>query len=308
MQAAKGDRPRVQNARNTDAGESFNSVLFSALSALEQGKIAYGLIGGVAASGFGRPRSTRDIDIFVRSEDAGSALEALGRHGFRTERTDPSWLFKAFKDGILVDIIFKSRGDIYFDREMAERTALIAYHGTKVRMVSPEDLVIIKCVVHDEIGPHHWHDALAILSHATLDWEYLLKRARRAPRRLLALLTYAQSNDIGIPNRIIFELFRFVYGDVAPEPRKHSLRVAPATDPYIAAHVKAALSRDERTGEQDIAVLVEGTRIILRGEVGSQERRQAIEDVARDAAPGHQIQNQIAVAVLKGPEGTESVG
>jgi hypothetical protein len=107
MQAAKADPSLLQSARKTEVGEKFNRTLFSALDALEESKIDYALIGGVATSGLGRPRATHDIDIFVRPEDAGAALSALARHDFKTEKTDTAWLFKAWKEDILVDVIFK---------------------------------------------------------------------------------------------------------------------------------------------------------------------------------------------------------
>ncbi|MBI3542232.1 MAG: nucleotidyltransferase [Deltaproteobacteria bacterium] len=255
------------------------------------------------------------------------SLEALGRHGFRTEKTDVNWLFKAFKEEILVDIIFKSRGEIYFDNEMADRSRRIEFHGRKVRAVAPEDLIIIKCAVHDEIGPHHWHDALAVLSHAEVDWPYLLKRGRRASRRLLALLTYAQSSDIWVPNWVIFELFRLNYGEKqqdeksqAREPwappsvpmqqqvqRPEGIQRAPSSQ-YVAARVREAMARDPRGGDQDIKILVEGNRLLLRGEVTSDEHRRALEAVARDAAGGYRVESQLKVAVLSRPEGAEEVG
>lgn len=329
MQVAKADPSLLHSSRNTEIGDRFNKALFSALDALESNRIPYALIGGVASSSLGRPRSTHDIDVFVRPEDAGSALEALAAKGFATEKTDFNWLFKAFWDDILVDIIFKSKGDIYFDKEMAQRAAMMEYHGRKVKTVSPEDLVIIKAAVHDEVGPHHWHDALAVLSHATIDWDYLAKRARRAPRRLLALLVYAQSNDIWVPNRVIFDMFRTVYGDalntspyippplsaipggrgyLGPGRGKPQAEPRRAPDTYLVGRLKDALARDPRTGEQDVKILVEGSRILLRGEAPSAEHRTATEDVIRDAAPGYQIDNQIKVAVLTEPEGSEDVG
>ena len=205
--------PPQASARQTEMGETFNRVLFAVLDALQERSIPHGLIGGVAASGLGRPRSTHDIDIFVRPEDAEAALVALAAKGFETERTDPRWLFKGWLDEMMVDIIFKSSGDIYFDDEMHRRCKLIPYHGRNIPAVSPEDMIIIKCAVHSELGPHHWHDALAILSHATLDYNYLLSRARRATRRVLALLIYAQSNDIWIPNDVIQILFQNVFNN-----------------------------------------------------------------------------------------------
>lgn len=335
MQATKkADPSLLQSARKTETGDRFNRTLFSALDALEEGKIEYALIGGVASSGLGRPRSTHDIDIFVRPEDAGAALQALERHGFNTEKTDFNWLFKGFKEDILVDVIFKSRGDIYFDSEMNRRAQNIEYHGRQVRTVAPEDLIIIKSAVHDEIGPHHWHDALAILSHATIDWDYLIKRARRAQRRLLSLLIYAQSNDISVPNRAIFELFRIVYGEqstsyVAPglssiqggrkdfEFRQPQQRqpISPAQETgarrqpseYLVGRLREALAEDPRTGEQDIKISVEGNRILLRGEASTEEHRRAIERVVYDIAPGYQVNNQTKVPLLSEAEGAEEV-
>ena len=174
--------PPQASARQTEMGEKFNRVLFSTLDALQVHNIPYALIGGIAVSGMGRPRSTHDIDIFVRPEDAEAALDALSKNGFETERTDLRWLFKGWKEEMMVDIIFKSQGDIYFDSEMNQHAKLINYHGHNIPAVSPEDLIIIKAAVHSEAGPHHWHDALAVLSHAVLDWKYLLQRSRRAPR------------------------------------------------------------------------------------------------------------------------------
>jgi predicted nucleotidyltransferase len=323
------------SARQTEMGERFNQVLFSALDALEARNIPYALIGGIAASGLGRPRSTHDIDVFVRPEDAEAALEALEKNGFDPERTDPRWLFKGWKEDQMVDIIFKSSGDIYFDNEMQERAKMIHYHGRDIPAVSPEDLTIIKAAVHAEVGPHHWHDALAILSHATLDWDYLLKRARRAPRRLLALLVYAQSNDIWIPNSVIQTLFQTVFGppqesqSQAPSPKHHSLppSVAPTgrtrrgtrpqpqepesgkpiPDAYLIGHIQEALAAEARTAALDIQIAVGGKKILIKGEVSSEDQRRAIEKVIHREAPDFDLDNQIRITEIKAPEAEEVV-
>lgn len=311
--------PSQVSARNTEEGARFNNVLFSTLDALEEAKIPFALIGGVAASGLGRPRSTHDIDIFVRPEDAEATIRALARREFRTEKFDIEWLFKAFKDDILVDIIFRSKGDIYFDEEMQAHRHSVDFHGRKIPVVSPEDLTIIKCAVHYEGGPHHWHDALAILSHANIDWNYLLRRARRAPRRLLSLLIYAQSSDILIPNHVIAHLYDFVFGH---EPRhgahKESPLRAPAqplhgpvqpaqTPDYLVAHVCEALKEDGRTAQQDLRVLLNGRRLVVEGIAPSENSRAAVEAVVRQAAPGFEVANRVQVAAVSGPERAEEI-
>lgn len=203
-----------------DLADRFNRVLGETVQAMEEGAIRYVFIGGIASGGLGRPRSTSDIDLFVVPEDAERALRALGKHGFRTEKTDPSWLYKGFKDDILVDVIFKSKGEIYLDQEMYQRIITAEFHGQRLKLVAPEDLLIIKAVAHSEMTPSHWHDAIALLSHAKIDWDYLIRRARRAPRRILSLLLYAQSNDIGVPNHAIHELYSGIFGDVNREANR----------------------------------------------------------------------------------------
>jgi len=312
-------QPDQASARHTELGAQFDRTLFAALDAIEDQKIPYGLIGGVAASGLGRPRPTHDIDVFVRAEDAESALDALSRRGFTTEHYDPRWLYKAFLNDMLVDIIFKSSGDIYFDDEMAERVKVVPYHGREVHVVSPEDLIIIKCAVHNENGPHHWHDALAILSHAPLDWDYLLRRARRATRRLLALLVYAQSSDIWIPNYVIESLYSALYRDrttlTAGEPQLKTLGQSAAqahhlgrhekAPAYLAERIKEAIMQDSRLGQHDIHVVVEGDRVLVKGEARTEQHKRTVEEVARTACPWLRIDNQMKVAPLRGPEGSE---
>jgi predicted nucleotidyltransferase len=196
--------------------DTFIGVLGEAVQALEAQGIPYVLIGGIASSILGRPRWTRDLDLFVRHEDALRSLDALAGAGFTTQRTDPFWLYKGIKHGVLVDVIFRSTGDIYLDDEMLSRSRVEEFRGQPVRVMAPEDLLVIKAVVHDEKTPRHWYDALGIIGHSDLDWDYLLRRARRAARRVLSLLLYAQSNDLLVPPAVVRELFEMI-SEPAPE-------------------------------------------------------------------------------------------
>lgn len=208
----EGGRPFMRDELLGNDHDVFVDVLGDAVQALEEAVIPYAVIGGIASSGFGRPRWTHDIDLFVRPADAAKALDKLSAAGFRTERTDTTWLFKGFKHQVMVDVIFKSKGDFYFDEEMMQRAVSGVFQGRRVRFIPPEDLLVLKAAVHDEAGSHHWHDALGVIAGTELDWSYLLRRAERAPRRVLSLLTYAHSVDLLVPNRVIRELFEKVYG------------------------------------------------------------------------------------------------
>ena len=190
----------------------FLRVLGEAIDTIERESIPYGLLGGVASAALGRPRWTHDADIFVRSTDAPAVLEALQDAGFATQRTNPNWLFKGIKHGVLVDILFRAKGDIYLDDEMIERLVDTDFKGVRLKTIPPEDLLVIKAIIHDEETPRHWGDAIALLSCApALDWDYMLRRARHGARRVLSLLLYAQSSDVVVPDGPIKALFGMIY-------------------------------------------------------------------------------------------------
>jgi predicted nucleotidyltransferase len=192
--------------------EVFTRVLGEAVRAIEDAGIPYGALGGVASAVLGRPRWTHDADLFVRPADASKTLDALAEAGFATQRTNPQWLFKGVKDGVLVDILFRARGDIYLDDEMISRLVPASFQGVPLKTIPPEDLLVIKAIIHDEETPRHWNDALALIAAGNLDWDYVLRRARHGARRVLSLLIYAESKDIVVPDAVICTLFDRVYG------------------------------------------------------------------------------------------------
>jgi Nucleotidyl transferase of unknown function (DUF2204) len=193
-------------------------VLDITLKVLDSGDTDALLMGGIASAVHGRPRWTHDLDVFVRPQHARRLLQLFADAGFATEENDPFWLFKATKDEVLVDIIFRSVGDLYLDDEMLARQVHGELHGRKVPLVSAEDLLVIKAIAHAEHSPRHWHDALGIIARQHLDWDYLLNRARHGPRRVLSLLLYAQSFDLAVPDVAISRLYRQIGFDPGRQP------------------------------------------------------------------------------------------
>jgi predicted nucleotidyltransferase len=183
-----------------------------AVAAIERAGIRYVLIGGLASTLLGRPRYTRDIDLLVREPDALPTLAALAGAGFETEETNPAWIYKARKHDVTIDVIFWLKGDVYLDDEMLARARRLELAGTPVSVMPPEDLIVVKAIVHDEQNPHHWHDALGVVAECELDWEYLAARARHGARRVLALLVYAQANDLIVTDEAVRALYESVYG------------------------------------------------------------------------------------------------
>ncbi len=76
------------------------------LQGLEEGGIAYALVGAVALAIHGVPRATADIDLLVQPTDLAGALAAAGARGFRLEA-----LPMRFADGMEMRRVSKIEGE-----------------------------------------------------------------------------------------------------------------------------------------------------------------------------------------------------
>ena len=187
-----------------DDGDLFLRVLDEALDALGKAGIPFLLIGGVGSAVYGRDQGTRDIDVFVRPETARKVLEVLRARGFDTKEVAERWLSKAIKHGVLVDVIFRSSRDILLGEEMLARARVMPFRGRMVPIAPPEDLIVMKACAMSEDTSRYWYDAVSIIAHTELDWDYLVARAREhGARRLLSLLLFATSLDIVVPSEPI---------------------------------------------------------------------------------------------------------
>ena len=191
-----------------DDGDLFLRVLDEALDAFHTADIPFLLIGGIGSAVFGRDQGTRDIDVFVRPETARRVLEVLEARGFETKEVAERWLSKAMKHGVLVDVIFRSTRDILLGDEMLDRSRVMPFRGREVPLAPPEDLVVMKACAMSEDTSRYWYDAVSIIAHSELDWDYLVARAREhGARRLLSLLLFATSLDIVVPSEPIETLY-----------------------------------------------------------------------------------------------------
>lgn len=191
-----------------------------------------------------------------------------------------------------MDLIFRSRGDYYLDDRMVRRSREIDFKGQRVRVVPPEDLLVIKAAAHREDAPYHWFDALALLTHADLDWDYLLDRARRSVRRVLSLLVYAESSDIAVPVEVVRRLMRYQLGRALPQAGLDPLGASADEGDVVA--IRERLRAHPEIGKLDLEVSSEGTTVVLGGQVPTDERRREIGAVARRLTGGG-VDNRLVV-------------
>jgi hypothetical protein len=154
------------------------------------------LVGGAYAYGSytGIYRDTKDLDLFLRKPDALRALEVLEKDGWRTERTQEVWLYKAFKGEWFVDLIFSSgNGIASVDDEWFASARPGLVFGQKVLLTPPEEMIWSKAFVlererFDGADVAHLFRSCA----RTMDWERLLRRFERYWEVLLAHLLLFQ--------------------------------------------------------------------------------------------------------------------
>jgi predicted nucleotidyltransferase len=114
-------------------------------------------------------------------------------------QTHPTWLFKAFLNGALVDVLYRLGRKLSLDEEMLERASMVDVDGRTVPIISREDLAIGQAGVSSREVPDYWFQAVDLLRADGVDWDYVSRRASAAPDRMVALLHYARSEGIGVP-------------------------------------------------------------------------------------------------------------
>lgn len=150
------------------------------------------LVGGAYAYATytGIYRDTKDLDLFPRKRDAARALEVLEKDGWRTERADEVWLYKAYKGDYFVDFIFSSgNGVATVDDEWFVHARPARVFGHRCLVSPPEEMIWSKAFVnererYDGADVNH----LLLKAGPTMDWERLMRRFDRYWEVLLSHL------------------------------------------------------------------------------------------------------------------------
>lgn len=130
-------------------------------------------------------RNTKDIDVIVPPgghEAAIAAVRALGFGDyFDQEPYDRSWIFRAWKDGVLFDIIWALPNHrVPIDNVWFERGAPVSLRGTIYAAAPAEELIRVKLYVMQR-ERCDWVDVLNVLGGIceTIDWSWLVRRMGR---------------------------------------------------------------------------------------------------------------------------------
>jgi hypothetical protein len=119
------------------------------LSLFEERQIPYAVAGAFALQAHtGICRDTKDLDLFLTSETATTALNDLRASGFCCEVCDPVWLYKVHRDGFFVDLITgMSNAALVVDDSWIDRARPAVVLGVPSRVLAAEEVLLSKLFV-----------------------------------------------------------------------------------------------------------------------------------------------------------------
>lgn len=129
--------------------EEAASLYRDVLLAMNEHGIPYAVAGAFALQKYtGIWRLTKDLDLFIKSENVPAALNHLCKQGFYCETLDPVWLSKARRGDYFVDLISgMSNAVIVVDDSWMKRAQPAEVAGVQSQIISAEDLIGSKLFV-----------------------------------------------------------------------------------------------------------------------------------------------------------------
>lgn len=156
----------------------FEGMVLDFIGVLERMGIDYVIIGGVAVSSWGNPRTTRDLDVIVavKMDDINDLCENLQEVGFSVDRNGFENSFKEKTHFTIFDEYSEYHVDakgVYnkFDALTVRNRAVVPYEGHNMHVASAEDTIAHKLLFG---GYQDVKDAGSILlRQSKLDMKYL---------------------------------------------------------------------------------------------------------------------------------------
>lgn len=158
--------------------------LLAVVRLLQRHRVRYALIGAVALSVWGRPRTTLDLDFLIQVDEAG--LENIQAWAAASGiKADERWLrwnpmlrgaqLRLHRERTAIDLL---RPRDAHDRQALRRRKRVKLSRMALWLIAPEDLILQKLKVG---RPRDFEDSVTILERlrGKLDRAYLKRWARR---------------------------------------------------------------------------------------------------------------------------------
>ena len=150
--------------------DPLRTALKEATSALKADGVPFALGGGYALWVHGAPEPEHDVDLVVAEQDVPAAVDSLSAAGFRIVRPPEDWLFKAYFDEALVDVLHRLNGTPA-DENLVSAAEDFEVLGVRIPVLPASTIVTTKLLSLSE----HYCDFAALLPviravREQLDW------------------------------------------------------------------------------------------------------------------------------------------
>lgn len=122
-----------------------------------------------------------DVDLVIAEPDVPRAAEVLAEAGFSIERPPEDWLFKAWLDENLVDVLHRINGEMV-TAALVDEASEVEILGIRIPVLPPTPIMLAKLRALTE----HYCDFTPLLPvvravREQLDWGYLHAQTRDQP-------------------------------------------------------------------------------------------------------------------------------
>ena len=132
-----------------ESQEGLREALKRVAVALKQAEVPFALTGGYAVWARGGPEPDHDVDFLIAAEDADQAAESLAAQGIEVVHPPEDWLFKAYSDGAMVDLIHRHSGGPA-ERSTVEDADVLEVLSVEMPVLSATEVVVQKMLAMDE--------------------------------------------------------------------------------------------------------------------------------------------------------------
>ncbi|WP_210439464.1 nucleotidyltransferase family protein [Nocardioides xinjiangensis] len=132
-----------------ESQEALREALKRVAVVLKEGGVPFALTGGYAVWARGGPESVHDVDFLIAAEDAERAAEVLEAGGVEVVHPPEDWLFKAYSDGAMVDLIHRHSGSPA-PRAIVEDADVLEVLSVQMPVLSATEVLVQKMLALDE--------------------------------------------------------------------------------------------------------------------------------------------------------------
>jgi hypothetical protein len=157
------------------------AALRQSTAALKADGVPFALAGGYALWVHGAPEPEHDVDVVVTEADVPAAVKSLDSAGLRIVRPPEDWLFKAYLDDAMVDVLHRLNGHPV-SPELIESADDFEVLGVRIPVLPATDIMITKLLALSE----HYCDFAALLPvvravREQLDWSRIQAATEQNP-------------------------------------------------------------------------------------------------------------------------------